>query len=641
MPCQTPLSAQGADSQSRPNILWIVAEDMSRNLGCYGDDYAKTPHLDALAARGVLYSRFFAESPMCSPSRSTIITGMHNGPLGTSQMRSNHLVPDFVEPFTRYLRDAGYYCTNNVKTDYNLSSDGSGTEHSFVARAWDACSRNAHWRDAPADRPFFCVLNFMDTHQSRTSRNEWEYFVNQVQSHLKPDQIHDPADAVVPPHYPDSKLSRRTIARYYDCVSALDDFVGKQLAELKASNRADNTIVFFYSDHGAGLPTGKGVASSFGLRVPLIVSMPDSLDAMVQVAPPRKNDTLRMSNRLTCFADLAPTMLAVAGVRVPSYMHGTPFLATSAEAPAFVWGTRDRMDETLETTRWVTDGRFMLVRSYRTDVPVDQQTLTSRYNAKGELCQEIRELKKAGQLTPVQEHFWGDRRPGVTLYDQELDPWNLNDLSTDPSYAAHRVQLLEELEFELWGEPDLGFWTEPDLTNAEQQGTAYDQTSIEQFPLADVLDIMRTGSESDWVHALQDECLIVRYWALESLIGKGDKTIRSHFSSIQSLMDDPSDGVRVRAAGAIARLTGDRRALNLLADAMLSDNQWTACRAARMLQEAGSQSRPVLESMRSALALRSAGFEDGVRGSRPVHTGLQFALEAAIEDLDAMVEAAP
>lgn len=351
-------AAPARSTDARPNILWITAEDMSPNLGCYGDRYADTPHLDRLAAGGTRYTRFFAESPMCAPSRATIITGMHNGPLGASQMRSLHRVPGFVRPFTAWLREAGYYCANNSKTDYNLARDASGENAEFIREGWHESSPNAHWRKRAPGQPFFCVLNYTKTHQSRASRDDYAQFVAEVQSHLPRERIHDPARAPLPPHYPDTPAARRTIARYHDCITSLDDFVGKTLADLRADGLAENTIVFFYSDHGAGLPTGKACASDFGLRVPLIVSFPEKFRHLAPGPAGSVNDSL------ACFADLAPTVLNLAGMKPPTHMHGRAFLGENlGPARAFVHGTRDRMDETLETTRWISDGRYLLVRA--------------------------------------------------------------------------------------------------------------------------------------------------------------------------------------------------------------------------------------------------------------------------------------
>lgn len=347
-----------ARAADRPNILWLVCEDMSPDLGCYGDTFAKTPHIDRLAARSIRYTRAFAESPMCAPSRSALITGMHTGPLGTPMMRSAHPVPTAYRGFPAWLRDAGYYTSNNAKTDYNLFAPG------FVQTAWDESSKTAHWRERPAGKPFFSVCNYGD-------------FVKKVQSRLSPGEIHDPAKAPLPPYYPDTGTARRTVARYYDCISTLDVWVRDMLADLEAAGLAQDTIVFFYSDHGAGMPGGKAAAFDRGLRVPLLVHFPEKFRHLA----PAANGSV--SDRLVSFVDFGPTVLNLAGLKVPAHMQGRPFLGNDTPEPKhFVHGTRDRMDETLETTRWISDGRFHLVR--RDANPTALDLLATELNSRNE-----------------------------------------------------------------------------------------------------------------------------------------------------------------------------------------------------------------------------------------------------------------
>ncbi len=244
-----------ADGADRPNILWITAEDMSPTLGCYGDEYATSPHIDALAKQSVRYTHAFATAPVCSPSRSCLITGCYATSLGTHQMRSAFPIPDFIKGFPSYLREQGYYTTNNVKTDYNTAN-----EPQIIEASWDECSAQAHWHGRKdKSQPFFSVFNLMTSHQSRTMVWPYEQFQKEVQSRLSPEEIHDAAKAPLPPYYPDTPIIRKTVARYYDCVTAMDQEVGEILQQLTDDGLADNTIVFFYSDHGSGMP-GTSVA---------------------------------------------------------------------------------------------------------------------------------------------------------------------------------------------------------------------------------------------------------------------------------------------------------------------------------------------------------------------------------------------
>ena len=631
-----PLLPARASEPDIPNILWITAEDMSPQLGCYGDAYADTPQIDCLATRSIRYTNFFAESPMCAPSRSTIISGMHNGPLGTTHQRAAHRVPAFVRPFSAYLREAGFYCVNNAKTDYNLSRTAPGDstsffadDASFLAEGWDECSRKAHWRNRPAGKPFFCIFNYLETHQSRTSRDSYDNFVERVQSRLDPSRVHDPAKAPLPPQYPGSDIARRTVARCYDCITSLDDFVAKTLADLKADGLADDTIVFLYSDHGAGMPTGKGCATNYGLRCPLVVFIPDKFRRLAPGAPGS------VSDRLVCFADLGPTVLNLAGMQVPEHMHGRPFLGENLPAPPrFVLGTRDRLDEAIETTRWITDGRYLLVRSYRRNLPFDQQSLISYYNSNGELCQEIRALKAARKLTETQFLYWGDKRPARLLFDCKADPWNVDDIAGDPAHCE-RVEAMEQaLESFLLAERDLGFLPEAELGDPARKTSAYEWARTPgNYPVERILETAKLEEPAELRKRLAEDHVAVRYWAVVGLSALG-AAAKPALGDLTPLLNDKHAAVRIEAAALVASLSDSPAAIARLAAELESPNQWAACHAARALELLGEKARPATGAMRAALENRSAGYGGKPKGTNPINYALQFAVETALNKLE-------
>ena len=248
-------------ASERPNILRITAEDMSPGLGCYGDGFAITPHIDQLADEGVLYSNAFATAPVCSPSRSCLINGLYAPSQGTHHMRSAFPIPIKMSGFPRLLRSAGYFTSNDVKTNYN-----SGNYKEITRVSWDESSDTAHWRDRRKGQPFFCIFNLMTSHQSRTMVWPHEKFVSEVQSNLTESEIHDPAKAELPPYYPATPVVRKTVARFYDCVTAMDKQVGAILKQLEDDGLAEDTIVFFYSDHGSGMPRHKRALLDSGMR---------------------------------------------------------------------------------------------------------------------------------------------------------------------------------------------------------------------------------------------------------------------------------------------------------------------------------------------------------------------------------------
>jgi uncharacterized sulfatase len=255
------LLAGAARAGERPNILWITCEDTGPELGCYGDTYSQTPNLDALAAQGIRYLHAWSTAPVCAPARTTIITGMYPPALGAEHMRSEVTLPSSILLFPQLLRKQGYYCSNNSKEDYNVTKPGT---------VWDESSGKAHYRNREPGQPFFAVFNFTTTHESQIRKRPHE---------LK----HDSARVPVPAYHPDTPEVRQDWAQYYDNITTMDGQAGKVLQELEADGLASNTIVFFYGDHGSGMPRSKRWPYDSGLHVPLLVRVPE---AFRDLAPP-------------------------------------------------------------------------------------------------------------------------------------------------------------------------------------------------------------------------------------------------------------------------------------------------------------------------------------------------------------------
>ena len=251
----------GAAEREKPNILWITSEDHGPHIGCYGDEFADTPNLDRLAGKGILYKRAWSTAPVCAPARTTIISGVYPPSLGAEHMRSQVPLPSFMKMYPQYLREAGYYCTNNSKEDYNLAKPG---------KVWDVSGRKGHWRDRKSGQPFFAIFNLTMTHESKI-RNP------------KAKLLHDPAKVRVPAYHPDTPEVRSNWAQYYDRITEMDKEAGRILREIKDAGLAEDTIVFFYADHGAGMPRGKRWPYNSGLHVPMILYVPEKWK---HLAPP-------------------------------------------------------------------------------------------------------------------------------------------------------------------------------------------------------------------------------------------------------------------------------------------------------------------------------------------------------------------
>jgi uncharacterized sulfatase len=421
----------------RPNVIWIVAEDLSPNLGCYRDPDARTPHLDKLASQGARFTRAFTHAPVCAPSRSGLITGMYPTTLGSHHMRSKLTTPPKL--WTDELRKAGYFVAWPGKTDFNFDPPNG----------W--CDTTADWTKKPdvlpADKPFFAYINFTITHESQARPPLDQYKKNTAR--LTPDQFHDPATVTLPPYYPDTPTVRRNVAVYHDNVSAMDHLVGDVLKLIDARGWANNTVVFFFGDHGWGLPRGKRWPYDSGTRVPLLVRWPG------QVQPGSVRDDL------TCFLDLGPTVLSLAGVDKPARMQGRVMLGAKAEpAPAFVVSCRDRMDETYDRIRSVRGERFRYVRNFHPELPYFQWI---NYMDQMPILQEWRRLAFAGQLNDTQKMWFARTKPAEELYDTQADPHEVKNLAADPAHAATLAGLRAALDKWMTDTNDLGGVPEREL----------------------------------------------------------------------------------------------------------------------------------------------------------------------------------
>ncbi|MGB2824862.1 MAG: sulfatase, partial [Phycisphaerae bacterium] len=508
---------KGDAADDRPNILWITCEDMSPNLGCYGDTYATTPNIDRLARQSVRYTNVFATAPVCSPVRSCLITGVFATTLGTPNLRSRMPIPAEMKGFPSYLRAAGYYCTNNVKTDYNTSN-----EPAIIKASWDQCSSKAHWRGRRAGQPFFSVFNDMTTHQSRTMVWPYEQFRKQIQGPLAPAERHDPAKAPLPPYYPDTPVVRRTVARYYDCITAMDKNMRRILKELEDDGLANETIVFFYSDHGAGLPRHKRLLLDSGMRVPLLIRFPKKYQ---HLAPAKPGETV---GEPISFVAFPPTVLSLAGLPIPGYMQGRPFLgAAAAKQPAHVYGARDRVDEAFDLARSVRDDNWLYVRNYMPHVSYNQP---SYYSDLGEIRGEITRLAKAGKLTSAaQKHYAGPTRAREELYDTADDPHQVRNLAREPEHRPRLERMRKALRRWLIETRDLGFLSEADMAERSRGLTPYEVARKGgTYPMERILDaaeLVGAGPEAmpAQVKLLKDNDPAVRYWAAVGLRALGPR----------------------------------------------------------------------------------------------------------------------
>jgi arylsulfatase A-like enzyme len=429
-----------AGAEERPNVLWIIAEDMCPELGCYGTEPVHTPNLDRLASEGVRYANAFTTGPVCSASRSAFMTGMYQTTIGAHNHRSHrnddYQLPEGVRLLTGWIREAGYFTANlrhvapdlrgTGKTDWNFRPDGKP----FDGNRWD---------ELEGHQPFFAQINFPEAHRKF--------------KHCEEHPV-DPDEVKLPPYYPDHPIARRDWAMYLETINVLDQKVGKVLAKLEEDGLAQNTVVIFFADHGRCMVRGKQWCYDSGLHVPLIIRWPAKCPAPAQYKPGTVDD------RLISAIDISATTLAIAGVARPAKMQGRVFLGPHADPPRqYVFGARDRCDETVFRIRTVRDRRYRYIRNFMPERPFLQ---INRYKeASYPVIPLMRKLYAEGKLTPVQEVLMASRRPPEELYDVESDPYEIHNLADSPDHQEVLARMRGALEAWIERSDDQGRLPEP------------------------------------------------------------------------------------------------------------------------------------------------------------------------------------
>ena len=517
-----------------PNILWITSEDNGPHLGCYGDEYAVTPHLDGLAKRGVIYDRCWSNAPVCAPARTTIITGVYPTATGAEHMRSNVRMPGFMRMYPQFLREAGYYCTNNSKEDYNLLKPEG---------VWDDSSRKAHWKNRKPGQPFFAIFNHTISHESQIRNNIPAKNV-----------IHDPAKVRIPAYHPDTPEVRKDWAQYYDRLTMMDDLVGKNLRELDEAGLADDTIIFYYGDHGSGMPRSKRWPYNSGLHVPLIVVIPEKYKHL----RPDEYQTGGRSGRLVSFVDLAPTLLSLIGQQPPEWMQGFAFAGKHDAGPQpFIYGYRGRMDERYDMVRSVTDGRYVYLRQYMPHKVYGQYIA---YMFQTPTTQKWKELFDAGQLNAAQSLFWS-RKPAEELYDLQSDPDEVHNLADSAEHQAVLKKLRTAQEALAVEIRDLGFLPEGELhSRAGDSLTPYDVGQLpSKYDLPRIMEVAgyaasgNPASTRALTKDLSNSDSAVRYWAATGLLIRQTDGVEAGRAELRAALKDDSPYVRVAAAQSLAQ----------------------------------------------------------------------------------------
>ncbi|MEM8946241.1 MAG: sulfatase-like hydrolase/transferase [Planctomycetota bacterium] len=533
----------------RPNILWITSEDNAAYwLGCYGNDEAQTPRLDALAAKSVLFERAYSNAPVCAVARSTILHGVYAVSTGTQHMRSRHRIPESFRPYVEYLRQQGYYCTNNNKTDYNRAGDDKSI--------WDACSGQAHYKNRKKGQPFFAIFNLGVTHESNLFP---EKVAKNRQRNIVPSEPRiDPAQVFVPPHLPDLPLMRTDIAIYHDCVTALDRQVGRVLDELEDRGLADDTIVFYYGDHGGATPRGKRYLTDTGVRIPMIVHVPKRWQHLSRFTANQR------SEELVAFVDLAPTLLSLCGLEKPELMQGRAFLGphrVEPDADAMVYLFADRFDELYGMRRGLTDGRYKYIRRFAAHLPAAP---CSNYSLGQPGWVAWMTAWQQDELAPKFRKLWEGNQAVEELYDLQSDPWEVSSLVGSPAHAEQLARFRSRLASEMIAVQDTAVIPEPMFRELAADETICDYVRGDRCDLDKLVPIVLQATSGDpdnktqLFAMMQDKQPVMRYWGALGCSVHGERAaeLAPH---LVDLANDESACVRMTAAQALWNL-GKRKA---------------------------------------------------------------------------------
>ncbi len=588
--------------EKKPNILWITCEDISPHLGCYGEEYAFTPALDKMAAEGVLYRNAYATASVSTPARSSIITGIYASSLGTQHLRGKVSLSKKIKCFTEYLRDAGYYCANFNKTDYNFDTP---------SEAWDFNGSisydllvSDHLADISEAQPYFCVINLALTHQSKV-RYDKEELMKRNNS-LPLNARHDPDKVPVPPYYPNTSEVRENLAALHTQITLMDMQVKVILDQLKEYGFDKNTIVFFFSDHGDGLPRHKRWLYNSGTQVPFIIKFPPKYKYLSPVKMGKEDKSI------INFIDLAPTTLRIAGCEVPKTMQGKVFLGNQRKERKYTVAIRDRVDEVYEFSRSISDGQFQYIRNFASNKPRMQW---SNYSEITPIRKELRRLYETNELDTLTGWLMEKIKPVEELYDIAKDPYQINNLSGSPQYKAKMEELKKELFKWMINTRDLSLVPEPIMRKLSADISPRDVfAENDLFPVQRVLQIadMKGRGEqfiNPLINGLKDSSPVVRYWAAQGLSLLGENA-QPAVELLKNLLNDKNQIVRIAAAEALCKTATYRNAIHTLGEALLDDDIIVRIYAAMVLLDMKDETSRIADKVNESLEKKCKNIPD-------------------------------
>jgi arylsulfatase A-like enzyme len=577
--------------QTKPNIVWITIEDTSPDfIGCYGNTEVKTPNIDALATEGIRFSNAHSTNTVCSPSRHTIITGIRTAADGCGHHRSSFKIPAYVKGFAYYLKNAGYFTSNNSKTDYNIDN-----EKLFIQQNWTMQGAKADFtKRENKTQPFFAVFNIHESHQSRTMTNSNTWYEKNVLSQLLPDEIIQPNELTVPPFYKENDNNRRNMARLYNSLQATDKKVGALIKMIKDAGEWDNTIVFFFGDHGQGMPRFKTNASRLGTQVPFIIRFPEKYKDLI------KSSSNSSFNDLVTFEDLAPTIINLTtGTMPPAYMKGRIFLGDKTQPTDNIfWGCRDNADEVIDMGRTIIKGDYIYERIYYPHLAVLQR---EAYFDKSDIVKQMRNDYQNGNLDSLQASIFKPRSAEY-LFDIKTDRWETINLALDKKYAALLTEMRKLNQQKIKTYNDMGFLHQTVLAQIDKNDTLliwknkyYSVTKY--LPIAEMVGMGKKYLTRQ-MSLLTHKDSIMRYWAAVGLHNQLPVDLNK-LLIMQAFENEKSDFVKVELADVLVSKFNNADMLNWMVDMIInSSNSYIVRQAAMKLANNEKLPVAVIEKLR-------------------------------------------
>lgn len=582
----SPATAAPAHGE-RPNILWFTSEDNFPVIGAYGDKLARTPNIDLLAKQGVLFQHAYCVSPVCGPSRFSILTGMHPETAGSAAEfgSTDETLPASMRGYPAYFRDLGYYTANNQKKNYNSQFD-------YVLSLWDESGDEAHWNKRKPGQPFFAVFNTFTTHESSLFNGRKAMNGKLARDgRFTPDMM----GSKVPAYLPDIPAVRKDFASFYNAMENMDGELAMRLKEVADAGLAEDTIVFYYGDNGGITPRGKRFCYELGLRCPLIVYFPPKWQHLSPWAPGS------VVTAPVTFCDLMPSVLSIVGIKPPAHVQGKALFGPHrGPAQKYAAGGRDRMDERYDLTRTITDTRYRYIRNYNPHRPWGQHV---EFMFQAGAYQEWEAMHEAGKLNEVQDRFWG-AKPFEELYDLASDPDQVVNLARSAAHKAKLDELRKALDAHMLAINDNGLIPEGSsvegYVNSRRPGA---------YPLRELMALAAKAASrnppniGDFLAALDNPDEVFRYWGSMGLLIAGEGA-RPHLARIKrAMLAEPALAARIVQAEILVALDSDRDALIALGTIIdVEDDGPFRLQALNALTYLGDKVRPILPAIRRSTA---------------------------------------